>query len=53
LHALVAGLARADADAARRAAARLVGLGHCSGWNLLAGFVTGAAPGIASRADPG
>jgi len=53
LHDLARALACADTAGARVAARTLVGLGHSSGWDLLAGFVTGAAPGIAQRPDPG
>ncbi len=63
LHDLVWALARADAPAARGAARMLVGLGHSSGWDLLAGFLSGARGpevipraalrGIAQYLDPG
>jgi hypothetical protein len=43
LHALCDALAGADDGAARAAARRLVGLGHSSGWDVLAGLVAGAA----------
>ena len=42
LHALAAHLARDDDDAALDAARRLTELGHSSGWDLLAGFISGA-----------
>jgi hypothetical protein len=44
LHALTHTLARADDAGACDAARRLVRLGHSSGWDLLAGFLAGAAP---------
>jgi len=53
LHDLARALAGADTAAARVAARTLVGLGHSSGWDLLAGFLTGSAAGIARRLDPG
>ena len=43
LHDLARALAYDDAPAATGAARRLVRLGHSSGWDLLAGFVAGAA----------
>lgn len=43
LHDLARALACDDAPAATGAARRLVRLGHSSGWDLLAGFVAGAA----------
>lgn len=43
LHDLAHALACTDAAAAREAARRLTRLGHSSGWDLLAGFVAGAA----------
>jgi hypothetical protein len=43
LHALTHALARADRAGACDAARRLVRLGHSSGWDLLAGFLAGAA----------
>jgi hypothetical protein len=43
LHGLAAALARDDGAAALHAARRLTRLGHSSGWDLLAGFVAGAA----------
>jgi Protein of unknown function (DUF2877) len=42
LHDLAAALASADERSALDAARRLTGLGHSSGWDLLAGFVAGA-----------
>jgi len=42
LHDLAAGLEHGDDGATLDAARRLVGLGHSSGWDLLAGFVAGA-----------
>jgi hypothetical protein len=41
LHALVAALAAGPTAAAREAAHRLVGLGHTSGWDMLAGVAAG------------
>jgi hypothetical protein len=43
LHDLARALASDDEAAATAAARRLVRLGHSSGWDLLAGFVAGAA----------
>lgn len=43
VHELARALASEDEPAALAAARRLVGLGHSSGWDLLAGFVAGAA----------
>jgi hypothetical protein len=43
LHDLVHGLARDAPAAAHDAARRLVGLGHSSGWDMLAGLVAGLA----------
>ena len=43
LHALACALALDQAPAATAAARRLVRLGHSTGWDLLAGFVAGAA----------
>jgi hypothetical protein len=42
LHDLAAALARGDEAGALEAGGRLTGLGHSSGWDLLAGFVVGA-----------
>lgn len=43
IHALCDALASGDDAAARDAARRLLGLGHSSGWDVLAGLVAGAA----------
>lgn len=43
LHELARALASDDESAAAEAASRLTRLGHSSGWDLLAGFVAGAA----------
>lgn len=42
LHDLAAALGQADDAAALESARRLTRLGHSSGWDLLAGFITGA-----------
>ncbi len=43
LHDLARALAAGDDPLAMHAATRLIGLGHSSGWDLLAGFVAGAS----------
>lgn len=44
LHDLARALAQGDEAASMAAAQRLVRLGHSTGWDVLAGFVAGAAP---------
>jgi hypothetical protein len=43
LHDLVGALVSGDDSAALKTASHLIRLGHSSGWDLLAGFVAGAA----------
>jgi hypothetical protein len=54
LHELASALAiGAPLPAALEAARRLTRIGHCSGWDMLAGFVAGILGAAALGASPG